>query len=139
MRRRLLVTFFILMIVNVCNKPTVVVAGQEDKIDIQQILELIEEPEPIEEIFKDNVRIRYFYDESKHRTKKVFLESEVNYLYEGNLLVSESGENEIQYFYSNVNGDMLCTELSINGGRYTLLYDEIGNVESGSVASGQAP
>ncbi len=129
MKRRLLITFFILMIVNVCNKPTVVVAGQEDEIDIQQILGLIEEPEPIEEILKDNVRIKYCYDESKHRTKKVFLEREVSYLYEGNLLVSESGENDIQYFYSNVNGDMLCTELIINGGRYTLLYDEIGNVE----------
>lgn len=129
MKRRLLITFFILMIVNICNKPTVVVAGQEDEIDIQQILGLIEEPEPIEEILKDNVKFKYCYNESKHRTKKVFLEGEVSYLYEGNLLVSESGENDIQYFYSNVNGDMLCTELIINGGRYTLLYNEIGNVE----------
>lgn len=129
MKKRLFFVFLILVALGVCNRATVVEAGQKDEIDVQRILELIEEPEPVEQIVSENGNLSFSYDENRNRTKKSFLGKVVNYFYENSVLVNEIGENNIQYSYFNVNGNFLCTEIIVNGERYILLYNESGDVE----------
>lgn len=129
MKKKLFTVFLILLAISRCNKAVIANAAQKDENVIQMLLELVEEPAPIEQIVNGNVKVSFSYDENKYRTKKVFSEKVIHYSYENNLLVSETGEHNIQYFYSNVSNDFLCTGIVIDGEIYILVYDEIGNVE----------
>ncbi len=129
MKKGILAAFLILMIAGMCNRPVAAVAGQKDEIDVKRILELIEEPEPIEQILNGNGSLCFSYDENKRRTKKLLLERIVEYFYEDDVLINETGEHNIQYFYSDIDGNFLCTEIIADDERYILLYNESGDVE----------
>lgn len=87
---------------------------------------MIEEPE---QIVSENGNFSLFYDENKCKIKKSFLGKMVRYSYEDGMLVNETRKHNIQYFYSNADGNFLCTEIIVNGERYILLYNESGDVE----------
>lgn len=110
------------------NRPVTVKATVDNENNIQGILQMVNEPEPIEEIMKENVNVSFTYDENKNRVKKVTLAGVVNYVYDNNLLVDESGKNNLHFNYSDLDGNVLCTEIIVNGEKYFLQYDDIGNV-----------
>ena len=67
------------------NRPVTVKATVDNENNIQGILQMVNEPEPIEEIMKENVNVSFTYDENKNRVKKVTLAGVVNYVYDNHL------------------------------------------------------
>lgn len=130
MKKRIFALLLILSVICMYNRPITVNAAVDDENDIQRILQMVNEPEPIGEIVNGNVNVSFTYDENKHRVKKVSPDGVVSYVYANDLLVGESGKNNIQFNYSDVEGDVLCTEVIINGEKYFLQYDKIGNVSN---------
>lgn len=104
--------------------------ADEDEFMYQRVLELVEEPEPIEEISTNGVKVVFSYNDSKQRIKKISMDNTVEYFYEDGILVRENGVNNISFMYSFIDGMYLCTSISMNNNTYTLVYDEMHNVES---------
>jgi len=103
--------------------------AKEDEVTFQRILSMIENPEPMEQIFTDEGSVIFDYNELKERIQKTYFDKVVNYVYEDGVLISENGENTIEFFYSWLDDICLCTKIVVNEESYTLTYDEEYNVE----------
>ena len=128
MKKKVIAFLLIMSIICMYNRPMTANAAVDNENNIQRILQMVNDPEPIEEIVKGNINVSFTYDSNKLRVKKTLPDGVVSYVYANDLLVGECGKNNLQFCYSDIEGNVLCTEVTVNGQKYFLGYDEIGNV-----------
>lgn len=100
--------------------------------DIQDILDCINEPDPILEIVREDGIAEFSYDAQKNRTEKSWEDNTIVYGYQNGKLVSEIRAGaEITYFYeySAADGEERYSGFTYGGNTYYYGYNEDGRID----------